>query len=101
MKPRAFTAKEAKEKYLTMVANYVDYWATLPNKTERERLEGLAFSMMVILDGEAGMMPGFTVKPCPHPSDRAYHIGRGENYFSTKTDIAGTLHEGILRKLNR
>jgi hypothetical protein len=94
-KARALTADEAKDKFLTRVSGYVDYWATLPGKTQRERLEGLAFSLMAILDGGASDLPGFTVKPRPHESDKEYYTERGENYFSKTTDIAGSLHESI------
>lgn len=96
-KPRAFTAEEVEKQFLTTVANYVEYWATLPNKTDREKVEGLAFSMLVILDGGSATLPGFAVTPTPHESDKDYHIERGENYFPTDVDIAGSLHEVIHR----
>jgi hypothetical protein len=64
-------------------------------------MEGLAFSILVMLDGGSAMLPGFVVAPLPDPSDKDYHIMKGENYFpenhdaaeKIKGDIAGALHE--------
>ena len=79
------------------------YWDKVDGKdapkTQKDRLEGLAFSMLVILDGGAMDLPGFIVAPDPHPSDKEYHISEGSNYFpenhklDVKGDIAGCLHE--------
>jgi hypothetical protein len=94
-KPRAHTAEEGRDKVLELVASYVDYWDKEARvTTSKEKLEGLAFSIMVIFDGGTGL-PGFTVKANPHRDDKAYHIKNGENYFDPKLDIAGGLHEHI------
>lgn len=95
-RPRAYTADEARDIILQTVADYVDYWENETRRpTSREKLEGLAFSIMVIFDGGAGMLPGFIVKPNPHESDKDYSISQGDNWWDPKTDIAGSLHENI------
>jgi len=111
-KPREYTLEEVRHIFLSHVENCVSYWdkVTLdraPNDTrtdQRNRLEGLAFSIMSALDGCAMGVPGFIVAPSPHPSDKQFHIDEGENYFpyndsgEIKADIAGGLHELIFKR---
>ncbi len=97
MKPpaRAWTEEEVRAKVLDHVAAMTRYWENESRApTTREKLEGLAHSMLVMLDGGAMGVPKFTVTPDPHPSDRQFHIDEGANYFPEKDcDIAGPLHE--------
>jgi hypothetical protein len=72
----------------------VDYWEHQP-AGKRDSLEGLAFSILVALDGECGGLPGFSVKPLPHRSDKRYLKSIGENWYE-QTEIAGSLHEVFL-----
>lgn len=102
--PRELTEDEVREQYLGLIQTYVRYWHNLPNKTCRERMEGLAFSMLVILDGESGL-PGFIVAPCPHQDDKEYHKDQGDNWFpenhksNVKCDIAGEAAWAVCRKV--
>jgi len=95
---REYSKDEVQKQYLELIWSYIDYWHNLPNKTCREKMEGLAFGIMVILDGESAL-PGCIVVPCPHPDDRKYHEDQDENWFpenhelSVNCDIAGSLHE--------
>jgi len=124
-KPREWTPDEVRTRFLEHLAVMVDYWARVPEKdlvgqprpplrtgetVAHRRLEGLAFSICTALDGCAVALPAFVVAPSPHPENRAFNIGRGENYYSragnVPGDIAGGLHEqwhkvydGILPKL--
>jgi hypothetical protein len=96
-KPRELTDKEVRSRFLARVHANVDHWANVSNKTEREKLSGLAFSIMVILDGGAGL-PRFVVAPAPRPDEKRIHQEHGENWFpefnaSSPCDIAGSLHE--------
>lgn len=102
---REYTEEEIREKFIRCVWSEIDYWNTLPNsdfiQTTRDRLAGLAFSILVTLDGEAGEIPGFHVVPCVSPEDKDYHIEQGENWYpevpkdvsKNLCDIGGSLHE--------
>ena len=100
--PREKTVDEIRDEFLAHVRSLVTYWNKLDGKdsprTQKERLEGLAFSIMVLLDGGT-MLPGFIVAPCPHESDKEYKISQGEDYYpyndekNVNGDIAGCLHE--------
>jgi len=98
LEPREFTEAEVRQQYLELVWSSIDYWHNLPDKTCREKMEGLAFGILVILDGDTSL-PGFIVAPCPHPDDKEYNREQRENWFpenhdsNVKCNIAGCLHE--------
>ena len=94
--PRALTANEVRDAFLMQVAHIVDYWENESRAgSVRARLEGVAFSILVALDGSAAALPGFRVSPDPHESDEAFRKERGENWYPNDVDIAGALHEGL------
>jgi hypothetical protein len=78
---------------LRHISALVDWW----NQEERapsaaEKLEGLAFSIMVALDGYAGALPRFIITTSPHESDKEYNQTNGNNWWPVGADI-GPLHE--------
>jgi hypothetical protein len=92
--PRPLTRDEVQKHFLEYIEVLVDYWerAEGPRST-RDRLEGLAFSILVMLDGESAL-PKFSVCSDPHPNDKEFHRSQGENWFPEEgCDIAGDLHE--------
>jgi hypothetical protein len=101
---RQYTSEEVREQFLRKVASYVKYWENESRAvTTREKLEGLAFGMLVILDGGCPDLPAFKVIADPHPEDKDYCIDNEMDYFplsETKedfenNDIGGGLHEHI------
>jgi hypothetical protein len=92
------TCDEVQERFLQQVRVSVQYWQHLPDKTVGERLEGLAFSIMAILDGVSSL-PVFIVAPLPHPDDKEFHRDEGEHWWpenhtvAVVCDISGGLHE--------
>lgn len=99
--PREFTVEEVRTMFLKQVRAYIEYWSgdNVPSeRTWRERMEGLAFSLLVTLDGGTEL-PAFIVAPSPHPDDRLFRQGQGENWWpenlegTVNADIAGCLHE--------
>jgi hypothetical protein len=102
MKPRELTKDEVTDKFLKHIKAMEKYWEGLPNKSSEEKLNGLAFSILVLLDGGAGFMPSFIVAPSPHEEDKDFCINEEKtNYFpenhqiedKIKCDISGGLHE--------
>lgn len=102
--PRAWTTDEVREKFLDRVWAMVNYWsreATAAGGDVQGVMEGLAFSILSILDGGSLELPAFIVAPAPHPEDLEYHQGEGENWFPENheieeriaADIGGSLHE--------
>ena len=93
-----YTEDEIREKFLRLVHSYIHYWHKIPDASCLEKLEGLAFSILVILDGGTSL-PGFIVAPAPHPDDKKYCQKNGMRWYpqnhksEIKCDIAGSLHE--------
>lgn len=97
--PRAWTEDEVRDEFLQAFRDKAHYWATTPNGgTVKERCEGVAFSILVMLDGGSGMLPAYKVTVDPHPEDKAYCIAEGTNYYEPGTEITnGYLHELFYR----
>lgn len=95
--------EEVREEFLSHVRNIIQYWSDLPGKSVRDRVEGVAFSIMSTLDGCSMAVPKFIVAPDPDPSDKPYHIENDEDYYpenheiDIKSDISGGLHELLFR----
>lgn len=70
---------ELRQDFVDQIKVYVRYWDKLPDKTSSEKLEGLAFSILVMLDGESSLPP-FAVKPIDENGKEG-------------DDIGGALHE--------
>lgn len=96
---REYTEEEVRASFLEAVRDIVQYWENESRTAPSEKPSGVAFSILVLLDGGHGFMPGFVVAPSPHPDDKEYNREHGENWFpenhesNTKCDIAGALHE--------
>lgn len=92
---RAFTAQEAREKFLSIAREKASFWATLPDKTPEERCNGLVSSMLAIFDGITDGMPAIALVLRPHADDTRYRQTMGENHFIDGTvinDNDGYLH---------
>ena len=79
--PRAYTEEEVRAKVIAHVSAVAEYWASLPNQTPRERCDGVAFSLLVMLDGGSMDLPAMDVSLAPHPDDKPFHEACGENWF--------------------
>ena len=97
---RVYTEDEIREKFLKHIWLLIQYWECLSKREDvREKLEGLAFSILSMIDGSTYELPAFVLAPMPHPEDKAYHQQRNENWFpqnheaDINCDIAGGLHE--------
>ena len=98
---REYTEEEIRKKFIKAIWSNINYWKNESRAPSlEEKMEGLAFSILVLLDGGSAMMPKFIVAPDPHPDDKQYYIENGENYFPENCDISGGLHE-ILNKYKK
>lgn len=94
-----YTTDEVREKVLNHIRGMVKYWAGIEKDNVEEQLDGLAFSILTMLDGCSMDLPGFIVAPYPHESDKEYAIDCGKKYYPqnldipVKGDIAGSLHD--------
>jgi hypothetical protein len=99
--PRQYTEDEVRKIFIQQIWAELNWWEKESRAvTIHEKLRGLAFSILVTLDG-ASAIPGFHVVPCVAPEDKAYYIENGENWYPELSkeqakkmcDIGGDLHE--------
>lgn len=105
--PRAYTPEEVRERFLNNVIGMIAYWngeggSNVPkDSSSRHRLEGLAHSILVMIDGGNGFMPSFDLSPSPHPDDKQYYKDNGENWYEPDQVMNDCqLHEEFWAKIN-
>ena len=108
--PRAYTEEEVRDMLLSHIRTMVDYWVNLPHSpagklgpqqelTIRDRVEGVAFSILVALDGAAmGFPAAVTLKMEPHPDDKEDAQANGENWIEPGMEIADSLHDHFFKR---
>lgn len=97
LSPRPYTEEEAREAFLGHLRALIVSWESLPQKTSREKLEGLAFSILSTLDG-CSRLPAMDLVLRPHETDEAYCRETGENWWLDGMVINETmLHEQFVR----
>lgn len=94
--PRALTADEVRDILLKQIKALVHYWssdAVGAFRPARERCDGVAFSILSMLDGSTLDIPGVDLVFRPHADDKQYSIDNGENWIEPGTTVSDTLHE--------
>lgn len=92
MTSRAYTEEEVRMEFLNYIAGMAYYWAKQPGLTDLEKCNGLAFSVLTLIDGGT-FMPSFDLIPCPHEEDKDFHIEEGENWYEPTVINNCQLHE--------
>jgi hypothetical protein len=106
--PRAYTAEEVRDMLLSHVRAVAQYWANLPESdpatgkshTIADRCEGVAFSILSMLDGCSMGLPAITLKLDPHEDDQAFLQSEGENWFEPGMELSFMLHEHFHQAAN-
>lgn len=57
--------------------------------------EGVAFSILGLLDGVSVGIPGFALVPSPHPDDMQYHKDNGENWYPSE-EVTKDIREDVM-----
>ena len=47
--------QKKQEEFVEQIKGIKDYWISLPNKTTEEIVDGVLFSLLVMIDGDSGM----------------------------------------------
>ena len=72
---------EMRKRFINRIKENIELWAKSQG-TEKDKLEGLAFSILVIIDGESAHLPPFILAPISKKS-------------KVKGDIGGNLHNSF------
>lgn len=46
---------DKQEEFINQIKNIKNYWLSLPDKTTEEVVDGVLFSLLVMIDGDSGM----------------------------------------------
>lgn len=99
------TINEVRNEFLSHIKTLIDYWEKVPNQNSiKDRLSGLAFSILATIDGCSMDLPSFILAPCPHEDDKQFNIEEGNDFYpenhnsNVNCDISGGLHE-LLHKV--
>lgn len=87
--PRAYTKEEVQKMILGHCRAVARYWANLPDvdphtgikQSVEDRCNGVAFSILVMIDGCSMEIPALDLTLCPHPDDKSYDQKKGSNWF--------------------
>lgn len=81
MSSRAYTAEEVRSQLLKGFQEIAEYWSRQEG-TDLNKCEGVVFSILNVIDGTSSALPvALNLQLAPHPSDAAYHIQEGEDYY--------------------
>ena len=95
------TQEEVKQEFIDAVRSVVWFWSEQSSATSRKDLcEGVAFSIMSIIDGVSGSFPCSLDLVCrPHEDDKDFDISEGEKWIEDGMVINECmLHEEILER---
>ena len=94
MTARAKTPEEVRTEFLSKIRELTKYWAGVEGRTDLEKCEGVAFSILNIFDGTSCGLPAMDISLSPHPSDKDYHADQGKHWYEPGMVINDcTLHE--------
>lgn len=96
---RAYTREEVQEMLIRQVKGIVSTWSNMKAVSEKEKLEGVAFSILSMIDGCVGYFPAINLCLSPHHSDKQFHIEEGENWFEDGMVVNDNimLHDAFLK----
>jgi hypothetical protein len=80
-----YSQKEVQRIFMGRYADLVQHWKRAEGSPD-ERIEGLAFSILSMLDGCHAGMPAFELLPSPAPSDKACAQDEDENWWPEYPD---------------
>jgi hypothetical protein len=98
---RPYTKEECREIFMRQVRTMVTYWQNEARVDRNEAIEGMAHSILCMIDGVSCALPAFKLIPYPHPTDKEYATENLENYWPNDIDICdggNYLHHQLHRK---
>lgn len=94
MEPKPYSQEEACKLVVEHLRTMAAYWAEIPNLSTKERVEGMAFSCLTMIDGSSPL-PGFALTPIVDDVDVTCCQESGEPYFdpSRPINLPYSLHD--------
>lgn len=103
---RSYTEEEVRDMILKHIRALSSYWADLPDIdkatgrviTIKDRCDGVAFSILSMLDGCSMEIPAINLKLVPHKEDKDFLIQNNENWFEPDMELSFVLHEHFYKQ---
>jgi hypothetical protein len=89
---RAYTKKEIRDHFLFAIRSSIKYWSNQNDLSTKEKLDGLASSILSIIDGCSSTNITLDLVIQTHPEDKEYSIENEENWYENGTVINSGLH---------
>ena len=77
----AYFEKEVRDRFLKKIKSITNWWSNYEAKSNKERCEGVTFSILALIDGCSVDFPAINMLLAPHPDDKQYCIDNDEDYF--------------------
>jgi len=96
---REYTLTEVTDHFLSYIRQLIFMQNKEIYKTDVEKMEAVAFSILSAIDGCSASLPAFILAPYPHEDDKKYSQEEGKKWYPqnhesiVNCDIAGSLHE--------
>jgi len=97
---RALTVEECRAEFLKKLAHLIGYWAKRPGTVE-ERMGGLVFSILVMIDGGAGGFPPLKLIPEYNPANQKFRESKGEDYWPDGINLSDPKLEELHGEWNK
>ncbi len=86
------TKEEIRQEFLNHIKSLVKYWDELLQKTTTDRLNGLAFSILSMIDRCSIELCALDIVVRPHTDDKQFNIDRNEDYYPDGLVINDDVH---------
>lgn len=83
----AYSEEEARDMFLKKIKYITNFWSNYELRSNKEKCEGVAFSILALIDGCSVDFPAINMFLAPHPDDKQYFIDNDEDYFEEGTLI--------------
>jgi hypothetical protein len=80
-KSKRTSKEQARQRFLSLVRGAAETWAGYELSDELKRCNGVASSLLAVIDGSTGEFPALDLVVRPQPDERARCIQEGENYY--------------------
>lgn len=97
-RPRAWAEDEVIDRFIKSAQNIAAYWSKQRKYSRLDMCEGVAFSLLSLLDGCTMALPRMKLVLDPHPEDKEFLQSEGENWFEPGMEIDTVLHEQFFKK---
>lgn len=87
MQQKPYSDDEACRLVVEHLRTLAAYWASMPNLSDKDRTDGMAFSCLVMIDGGTGAIPRLALTPMLSDEDIEHYQQEDQRYFEPGVSI--------------